>query len=105
MVILENLIENSINFCSSDEPFIHISSKVSEENVQLMVEDNGVGIDPEYYAFIFDMYYRANLTSTGNGLGLYIAKKAVEKLGGTITFNSEVNKGSTFYVNLGVHEY
>ena len=47
-------------------------------------------------------YYRASLISRGNGLGLYIAKKAIEKLGGTIHFKSEPEKGSTFYVILDV---
>ena len=49
---------------------------------------------------IFEMYFRANEKSKGNGLGLYVVKKSVEKLGGTISFVSQVGVGSTFIVLL-----
>jgi signal transduction histidine kinase len=103
-IIVDNLIENAVHFSSQANPYIRISSITTNGTIQLVVEDNGVGIELEHHQRIFDMYYRASLISRGNGLGLYIAKKAVEKLGGTIHFKSEPEKGSTFYVVLdGTH--
>jgi len=64
------------------------------------VKDNGQGIDPAYQSHIFDMYFRANYLSKGNGLGLYIVKKAVEKLEGKIFFESQLGKGTEFKIVL-----
>jgi signal transduction histidine kinase len=102
--IIENLIENSIHFCSLTSPVIRISISTSFEGIKGVIEDNGQGISPEHMLRIFDMYYRANLGSSGNGLGLYVAKKAVAKLGGTIHAESELLKGSvfSFYLPSGV---
>ena len=63
------------------------------------VQDNGEGIPEEFKDRIFEMYFRANERSKGNGLGLYIVKKAVEKLGGTIGLKSELYTGSTFTIS------
>ena len=62
------------------------------------IQDNVEGILPEYQERMFEMYFRANERSKGNGLGLYIVKKAVEKLGGTITVASELHQGSSFSI-------
>lgn len=99
-VIIENLVENSLQFASPVNP--KISLNVVEENEQVVLEitDNGHGISEEYHDRIFDMYFRASHYSKGNGLGLYIVKKAVEKLEGTIQFTSKVDAGTTFRVSL-----
>lgn len=99
-LILENLVENSIHFAGTDSPFIKIKIKVNEEQLEMMVEDNGQGIMAEYQPRIFEMYFRANDRSKGNGLGLYISKKAVERLNGWIGFSSEYLKGSVFIVRI-----
>lgn len=99
-IIIENLLENAVFFSRPEAPQIIIRTK-HEANIFIFeVEDNGQGIDPEYHSRIFDMYYRANLSSKGNGLGLYIVKKAVQKLGGTISFTSQFSKGSCFTIKL-----
>jgi signal transduction histidine kinase len=64
------------------------------------VEDNGVGIKPDHHEKIFDMFYRASENSKGSGLGLYIAREAVKKLGGQITVESELGKGTRFRIIL-----
>lgn len=99
-IIFENLIENSIHFSRADGAKMYIRSNQENDDFVFEVEDNGQGIDPEYQARIFDMYFRANLSSKGNGLGLYIIKKAVQKLGGSISFSSQVSIGSTFSIRL-----
>jgi signal transduction histidine kinase len=98
--IIENLIENSIFFSGVEQPYIKVKAYDRDGQLILEVEDNGQGIDVQYRDRIFDMYFRGNERSKGNGLGLYIVKKAVEKLSGQITFQSVFGKGSTFSVSL-----
>jgi signal transduction histidine kinase len=99
-VIIENLVENSLQFASPVNPKISLNGYEEANDVVLEVSDNGHGIDKEYHTRIFDMYFRASHYSKGNGLGLYIVKKAVEKLDGTITFSTQVELGTTFKVVL-----
>jgi signal transduction histidine kinase len=97
-IIIENLIENSIFFSGPHDPIIRFKAYSTGGEVVVEIQDNGEGIPPEYQERMFEMYFRANERSKGNGLGLYIVKKAVEKLGGTITVVSELHKGSTFSI-------
>jgi signal transduction histidine kinase/uncharacterized protein HemY len=97
--IIENLVENAIYFSGFEHPFIKVRAFQNLDHVKLEVEDNGQGIDPQYQDRIFDMYFRGNERSKGNGLGLYIVKKAVEKLNGQITFTSVYGKGSAFLIS------
>ncbi|MCZ8354832.1 MAG: ATP-binding protein [Cyclobacteriaceae bacterium] len=65
-----------------------------------MVEDNGQGIPEHHQQKIFDMFHRANDRVQGSGLGLYILKRAVERLNGTIELKSVLHEGSLFTVIL-----
>jgi signal transduction histidine kinase len=99
-IIVENLIENAYQFRRPDGPAVVFRVFEKDRHIVLEVKDNGQGIDPQYHEQIFDMYFRGNERSRGNGLGLYIVKKAVEKLGGSVTVQSAVAEGSTFTVYL-----
>jgi len=66
----------------------------------LYVKDNGQGIDEEHQDKIFNIFFRAHFTSQGSGLGLYIVKEALEKIGGSIEVTSKVQKGSEFKICL-----
>ncbi|GHN00928.1 hypothetical protein WSM22_24170 [Cytophagales bacterium WSM2-2] len=99
-IIIENLIENAIHFAGVVDPYVKIKIVVDHARALIEIEDNGQGIHEEYKSRIFEMYFRANEHSKGNGLGLYIAKKAAEKLNGSIRFTSQYNKGTTFVVDL-----
>lgn len=99
-IVIENLLENAVFFSRPGKPQIFIRTRQRLDEFVFEIEDNGQGIDPEYQSRIFDMYFRANLGSKGNGLGLYIVKKAVQKLGGKISFTSQFSKGSCFTVRL-----
>jgi signal transduction histidine kinase len=99
-IIIENLLENAINFCANVNPIITISARQEGTRFIFQIEDNGQGIDAAYKERIFDMYYRASLDSKGNGLGLYIVKKAIDKLGGNIRVESEVSKGTGFQIDI-----
>jgi signal transduction histidine kinase len=101
-IIIENLVENAIHFCGMDNPFIKLKTTQSGEYITIDMQDNGQGISREYQDQVFDMYFRANERSKGNGLGLYIVKKAVEKLDGSISLSSIHLVGTTFTIMLPV---
>jgi signal transduction histidine kinase len=98
--VIENIVENAIDFGSSKSPFIKFRAYDSGQYVTIDIQDNGDGIAKEYFEQIFDMYFRGSERSKGNGLGLYIAKKAVDKLEGSITVSSVPGIGSTFTIML-----
>ncbi len=99
-VILSNLIGNAIKYhdLSKPAPFIEIGYQPDESI--LYITDNGSGIDPTHAGRIFDMFYRASESSKGSGLGLFITKETITRLGGTISVESELGKGSTFQIHL-----
>lgn len=101
-VVLNNLIGNAIKYYDSQksDPYIKIKAAIHKDQFELTVEDNGVGISPEHQVRIFEMFYRATTRGEGSGLGLYIVRETVQKLGGTIEVNSTTGKGSTFTVQL-----
>jgi PAS domain S-box-containing protein len=96
--IFRNLVSNAIKyrqpFGINPEVRIHIS--VTDKFAEIQFADNGIGIDEVNMPKIFDMFYRATEQSNGSGIGLYIVKNAVEKLGGRITVHSEAGQGTTF---------
>lgn len=101
--IFQNLIENSIKYCSKNA-YLNISSKDVDNGIEFTFEDNGQGIPEHAQDKIFNMFYRANELQKGSGLGLYIVKTAVQKLGGNILLTSKINEGSTFKIFLPVQE-
>jgi signal transduction histidine kinase len=98
--VIENIVENAIQFCSNTNPYIKFNAYSSGQYITLDIQDNGHGINKEYHEQIFEMYFRGSERSKGNGLGLYIVKKAVDKLEGSITVSSVVNVGTTFTIML-----
>lgn len=99
-IILENMLENAIQFSILSNPFVRLTATQEGDNCVMVIEDNGQGIPHEYREKIFEMYFRASDRSKGNGLGLYIVKKAVEKLGGRIVIDPSLNAGSRFTITL-----
>ncbi len=99
-VILSNLISNAIKHhqVKQEFPFIKIDVLGSETAFVIKIEDNGMGISEEYIDKIFDMFTRATTQGDGSGLGLYIVKKGLEKLGGKIKVTSKRGQGSIFEV-------
>ena len=100
--VLENLISNSIKYQDPEKQnrWIKIKATTSEKDLKLEVEDNGVGIEEENIGKIFGMFYRVSGKVPGSGLGLYIVKEVVGKLGGTVTCNSVAGKGTSFVVHI-----
>ena len=101
-IILNNLISNSIRYQNpqAPDPFVEIDVNVSESAADILVKDNGIGIDRANQAKVFNMFYRVSTKSVGSGLGLYIVKETVEKLQGAIKLKSEPGKGTEFSIHL-----
>jgi signal transduction histidine kinase len=98
--ILQNLIENSIKYIRQDakKPYVLIRVYTESGLLFIKVKDNGQGISEEHQEKIYDMFFRANDKADGSGLGLYILKRAVERLQGKVTLKSKLGKGASFTV-------
>lgn len=100
--IMRNLISNAIKYRRLGESEVNISIHINVSPTQCLISfgDNGIGIDKNNLDRIFEMFYRASGQSEGSGLGLYIVKNAVERIGGSIRVVSELNKGTVFTIEL-----
>ena len=100
MRIINNLIQNVIAHSHADKIKIALSKK--ENNMELLLADNGVGIEKEDLKHIFERLYKCDKgrSEKGSGLGLSIVHQLVEKMGGTITVESKLGEGSCFTVIL-----
>jgi PAS domain S-box-containing protein len=100
--ILTNIISNALKYSdhSKERSFININVQVTPDECMIKVEDNGIGIREQYLANIFDIFYRADENAKGSGLGLYIVKDTINKLGGQIKVLSEYGKGTTFTITI-----
>ena len=100
--VLSNLIGNAIKYHDPNktEQFILVSAVKQNGQATIAVEDNGQGIGPNHLPKVFDMFYRASTDSKGSGLGLFIVRETVEKLGGKIHVDSTLGSGSRFWFTL-----
>lgn len=98
--IFRNLISNAIKYrrMDIDRPLVKVTVRISDEEADISFSDNGIGIEPDKLLNIFEMFYRASTQSDGSGLGLYIVKNAVEKLGGQIDVFSRPMQGTEFKI-------
>ncbi|MDX2190134.1 MAG: HAMP domain-containing sensor histidine kinase [Bacteroidota bacterium] len=94
--IFQNIIENSIKYSDSSKPQSYLKIKIKSKDKKTIVEfeDNGIGIEDNLNEKVFEMFFRATDNSGGNGLGLYIVKKSIEKLNGTVTITSKLGEGT-----------
>lgn len=99
--VLQNLIGNAIKFCKRP-PRIHIGVRHHDCGWIISVRDNGIGIEPDHMSKIFQVFQRLHGSSEfpGNGIGLAICKRIVERHGGTLEAVSRPNEGSTFTFTL-----
>ena len=100
--ILANLLGNALKFVRPGEPpQVEIDARVSEQGVRITVRDHGIGIDLAYREKIFKVFEKLHQSAfPGTGIGLAIVQKAVERLGGKISVDSESGKGTCFTVDL-----
>lgn len=97
-----NLLQNALKFCrNEDRPHITVSSEVRGDCIRVWVADNGVGIDPAHHQRIFGIFERVDFSNTpGTGIGLAIAKKAVERMRVSIGVESALGTGARFWIEL-----
>ena len=97
-----NLITNSLRYSDTEkaDPNVKVHAHTESNKLHITISDNGQGIKKEHQSKIFEMFYRANETSNGSGLGLYIVKESVDKLKGKIELESEFGVGTSVHVIL-----
>jgi signal transduction histidine kinase len=100
--VITNLFDNAVKYSESGK--ISVGLTGNEEVVQMFIKDNGVGIPAEDVPHLFQKFYRVDNSDTrtigGTGLGLFICRKIIELYQGKVWVESELHKGSTFYINL-----
>lgn len=103
--VIKNFIDNGIKY-SKSEGEINIIIRKQGKNLYFEIKDNGIGIPEEDQKYIFQKFFRSKNVlrheTQGSGLGLFIAKAAIERSGGKVGFKSQLNKGTTFWFTLPI---
>lgn len=100
-IILTNLISNGIKFRDPrKKSFVDVVISINQKSATIQVRDNGIGIKEDVLDKIFDVFYTTHEIQVGHGLGLYMVREIVNKLGGTIDVKSQLNIGTTISVTL-----
>ena len=102
--VFSNILGNAVKYLDpSREGTIKISGCKNDSNSLYCIEDNGIGISPQYQNKIFEIFHRLEPEkSEGEGIGLTIVQKILNRLGGKIWVESEPGKGSKFFISLPV---
>ncbi|MFZ6001449.1 MAG: sensor histidine kinase [Bacteroidota bacterium] len=100
--LLNNLVSNGIKYAdfSKPNPFVRIEIRSETDFIIIRFIDNGVGIAEEHLGNIFQMFYRANASSKGSGLGLYIFKQTLRKLNGLVKVESVLGEGTKYFIQV-----
>jgi signal transduction histidine kinase len=102
-IVLQNLLSNAVKY-TQEKGKIDLEIKKQDKDILIKIQDNGLGIPKRQQGKIFSKLFRADNVlgkdTDGTGLGLYIVKEVIEQSGGKIWFNSEENKGTSFFVTI-----
>lgn len=96
--VFQNLIANAVKFKSDSRPVVEVTAQQNGGNWEFCVADNGIGIDPQFHERVFVIFQRLHERDkyAGNGIGLAICKKIIERHGGHIWIESEIGAGTRF---------
>ena len=99
--LFKEFLSNAIKF-GGDKPQIEVSAVMRDEDWLFTVEDNGIGIAPEFHNQIFEVFYKLHSPDlySGNGIGLAICHKIIKRYGGKIWIESELDRGAKFCFTL-----
>jgi len=102
--LFQNLIGNAIKYRSSEAPMVHVGASRQGDNWVFSVQDNGIGIAEQYHPRIFQLFQRLHSQKqySGTGIGLAICQRIVDRHGGRLWVESELNRGSTFYFSIPI---
>jgi len=100
--VIQNLVDNASKFMGDQKiPLIEIGMKIDSGKSVFFVRDNGIGIEPEHFERVFDLFHKLDMKAEGTGIGLSLVKRIIEVHGGKIWIESEGrNKGTTFCFTL-----
>jgi light-regulated signal transduction histidine kinase (bacteriophytochrome) len=98
--LIQNLIQNAIQYNDKDQGKIEIGSVEKENEYQFYVKDNGIGIAQKYHDQIFKIFTKLESNNQNSGVGLSIVNKIIEYYKGSIWLESQENIGTTFYFTL-----
>ncbi len=100
--LMDNLIGNGLKYHGDKAPHVHVSAERNGNKWTFSVSDNGIGIAPEYYERIFEIFQRLHDKKDypGTGIGLAVCRRIVGGHGGTVWVESEPGQGSTFHFTI-----
>ena len=101
-LLFQNLIGNAMKYCTARVPMVHIGVCDTGSQFEFSVQDNGIGIEPQYKDRVFQIFQRLHNRReySGTGIGLALCRRIVERFGGEIWLESTPGRGSTFYFTL-----
>lgn len=96
-----NLLGNAVKFAKPGQPpVVRMRADTRGDKVRIWIEDNGIGIPPNFQSRVFDMFSRGQRGHDGTGIGLALVRKVVERMGGRAGVESEEGVGSRFWLEL-----
>ena len=104
--VFRNILNNAIKYSKNRSCSVNIELELFDGHIRAKLEDDGIGISKEDSEMVFTRFFRAQNAvqkeTDGSGLGLHVAKNIIDMLGGEIWFESELGKGTTFYVTMPI---
>jgi PAS domain S-box-containing protein len=99
--VLQNLIDNALKYKKAGtDSYLLIKASNFHKGIQIIFEDNGIGIEKSIQSKVYDMFFRGTSKAEGTGLGLYMVRNYVQKMGGDVNLKSKEGQGTSFIVYL-----